>query len=155
MDEDFEQVLLDELLLSEVGERGYPGDLTPSDNWPGVAPGTVGVINALSPKYCNWADIVDLDPKPPILWVHGSDDVVVSNGSSWDMGTLGRMELVPGWPGEDTFPPQPMVDQIREVLTAYRDAGGSVQMEMFEGSGHGPFLDNLDRFCGVFYGFLG
>lgn len=154
MDEAFEQVLLDELLLSEVGDQGYPGDLTPSDNWPGVAPGTVGVINALSPKYCNWADIVDLDPKPPVLWVHGSDDVVVANGSSWDMGTLGQMELVPGWPGEDAFPPQPMVDQIRDVLTAYGDAGGAVQMEMFEGSGHGPFLDNLDRFTDVFYGFV-
>lgn len=154
MDEDFEQVLLDELLLSEVGDQGYPGDLTPSDNWPGVAPGTVGVINALSPKYCNWADIVDLDPKPPVLWVHGSGDVVVANGSSWDMGTLGQMELVPGWPGEDAFPPQAMVDQIRDVLTAYGDAGGAVRMEMFEGSGHGPFLDNLDRFSEVFYGFL-
>src|SRR4051812_12247203 len=58
-----EEMLLGEILKSQVGDDGYPGDATPSDNWPGVAPGTRGILNALSPKYTNWASIVDLDPK--------------------------------------------------------------------------------------------
>lgn len=155
MDEDFEQVLLEEILLSEVGETGYPGDAVPSENWPGVAPGTQGVLNALSPRHCNWSGIVDLDPKPPVLWVHGSDDIVVADGSPWEMGTLGQAEVVPGWPGEDVFPPQQMVSQIDDVLDEYAAGGGQVRKERFEGSGHGPFLDALDRFREVFYGFLG
>lgn len=53
MDGAREDVLVDEVLLSETGDDGYPGDATPSDNWPGVAPGTRGILNALSPKYCN------------------------------------------------------------------------------------------------------
>ncbi len=154
MDPDFEQVLLEEILLSEVGPLGYPGDAVPSDNWPGVAPGEVGTLNALSPKYCNWSDIVDLEPKPPVLWVHGSNDIVVADGSAWEMGTLGQMGLVPGWPGAEEFPPQPMVTQIDDVLDVYADRGGAVRKERFEGSGHGPFLDARDRFCEVFYGFL-
>ena len=54
-----------EVLKSVTGDDGYPGDVAPSENWPGVAPGTRGILNALSPKYCDWAGIVDLDPKPP------------------------------------------------------------------------------------------
>lgn len=151
VDPEWEQVLLDEILLSEVGARGYPGDATASENWPGMGPGEVGVLNALSPKYCNWANIVDLDPKPPVLWVHGSDDIVVANGSAWEMGTLGAAGAIPGWPGPDAYPPQQMIDQIRAVLTDYDDRGGTVRMEMFEGSGHGCHIDNLDGFTTAFF----
>lgn len=149
-----EEMLLTEMLKSVIGDDGYPGDMTPSENWPGLAPGTRGILNALSGKYCNWAGIIDIAPKPPILWTHGTADIVVADGSAWEMGTLGKMGLIPGWPGEDVFPPQPMVTQIRNVLTQYGDNGGQVQMEMFEGSGHGPHIDAADRWSTVFFGFL-
>jgi pimeloyl-ACP methyl ester carboxylesterase len=151
---DREEILVDEILKSETGEHGYPGDLTPSPNWPTVAPGVHGILNALSGKYCNWSGIVDIDPKPPILWTHGTLDIVVADGSAWDMGNLGKLGIVPGWPGDAVFPPQPMVTQIRHVLERYRDAGGRVQMEMFEGSGHGPIFDAAERWSGVFFEFL-
>ena len=130
--------LLDEVLKSVTGDDGYPGDSTPSEHWPGVAPGTRGILNALSGEHCNWSDIVDLDPKPPILWTHGTEDIVVADGSPWEMGTLGQLGVVPGWPGDDVFPPQAMVFQIRSVLQRYGQRGGRVVMEMFEGSGHFP-----------------
>jgi pimeloyl-ACP methyl ester carboxylesterase len=149
-----EEMLLDEILKSVIGEDGYPGDMAASENWPGVAPGTRGILNALSPKYCNWSGIVDVDPKPPVLWTHGSADIVVADGSAWEMGTLGKMGLVPGWPGDDVFPPQSMVTQIRNILTEYGHRGGSVRMEMFEGSGHGPVFDAADRWKALFFEFL-
>jgi pimeloyl-ACP methyl ester carboxylesterase len=149
-----EEVLLDELLTSRTGDDGYPGDATPSENWPGVAPGTRGILNALSPKHCNWAGIVDLDPKPPVLWTHGTADIVVADGSAWELGTLGQAGHVPGWPGEDVFPPQPMVSQIRDVLERYRAAGGRVEIEMFEGSGHFPPIDAQERWSATFFAFL-
>jgi pimeloyl-ACP methyl ester carboxylesterase len=149
-----EELLLDEILKSVTGDDGYPGDSTSSPHWPGVAPGTRGILNALSPKYCNWAGIVDLEPKPPILWTHGSADIVVADGSAWEMGTLGKMGAVPGWPGEQAFPPQPMVTQIRTVLERYRDNGGRVEMEMFEGSGHFPAIDAAERWSARFFAFL-
>ena len=154
MDEARLAMLLDEVLKSETGDDGYPGDLTESENWPGIAPGTRGILNALSGKYCAWADIVDIEPKPPILWTHGSDDIVVADGSAWEMGTLGQAEMVPGWPGADVFPPQEMVGQIRDVLHAYAERGGHVTMETFDGSGHGPHIDAADRWAEVFAGFL-
>jgi pimeloyl-ACP methyl ester carboxylesterase len=125
-----EDLLLDEILKSQTGDDGYPGDLTPSENWPTVAPGTRGILNALSPKYCDWS------------------------GAAWEIGTLGKMGAVPGWPGEDAFPPQPMVAQIRDVLERYREAGGRAEIEMFEGSGHFPAIDARERFADVFFGFV-
>ena len=149
-----EELLLDEILKSQTGDDGYPGDAVPSQNWPGVAPGRRGILNALSPKHCNWSGIVDLEPKPAVLWTHGTADIVVADGAAWEMGTLGKMGAVPGWPGEDVFPPQPMVSQIRAVLERYRDAGGRVRIEMFEGSGHFPAIDARQRWSEVFFGFL-
>jgi pimeloyl-ACP methyl ester carboxylesterase len=149
-----EDLLLDEVLKSQTGDDGYPGDSVPSEHWPGVAPGARGILNALSPKYCNWAGIVDLDPKPPIMWTHGSGDIIVADGSAWEMGTLGKMGRVPDWPGEEVFPPQPMVTQIRTALERYAGAGGRVEVERFEGSGHFPPIDAVERWCAVFFGFL-
>ena len=149
-----EDMLLEEVLKSVTGDDGNPGDTTTSPNWPGIAPGTRGVLNALSPKYCNWAGIVDVEPKPPILWTHGTADIVVADGSAWEMGTLGKLGFVPGWPGDEVFPPQPMVSQIRAVLSEYRRRGGRVEMEMFEGSGHGPLFDAAEKWKGVFFRFL-
>ena len=47
-----------------------------------------------------------------------------------------------------------MVTQIRNVLEKYRDAGGRVQMEMLEGSGHGPLFDAAERWSKLFFAFL-
>jgi pimeloyl-ACP methyl ester carboxylesterase len=145
-----EDELLEELLKSAIGDDFYPGDTTPSENWPGAAPGTRGIINALSPKYCNWSALPDLDLKPPILWTYGSEDVVISDSSAWDVGTLGQAGHVPGWPGADAHPPQPMVSQTAAVL----ERCGDVRVERFEGSGHFPPIDAAERWSEVFFGFL-
>ena len=47
-----------------------------------------------------------------------------------------------------------MVTQIRNVLERYRDGGGRVQFEMFEGSGHGPLFDAAERWSAIFFAFL-
>lgn len=149
-----EELLLGEILKSVTGDDGYPGDTAPSEHWPGVAPGTRGILNALSPKYCNWAAIVDLDPKPPVLWTHGAQDIVVADGSPWEMGTLGSLGAVPGWPGAEHFPPQPMVQQIRDVLEEYAARGGDVESTLYEESGHFPPLDARERWTRQFFAFL-
>ena len=41
---------------TKVGARKYPGDKAPSPNWPKVAPGRWGVVNAFSPKYCDLSE---------------------------------------------------------------------------------------------------
>lgn len=151
---DRENMLVDEVLKSVTGADGYPGDLTQSDNWPGVAPGTRGILNALSGKYCDWSDMVDIDPKPPILWTHGTADIVISDNSAWDLATLGQMGVVPGWPGPEVVPPQPMVAQIRSVLEQYKSAGGDVRFEMIEGAGHGPHIDHTEEWNRTFFSFL-
>ncbi len=149
-----EDLLLAEVFKTQIGDGGYPGDMTVSENWPGIAPGVLGILNALSGKYCRWNDIVGIDPKPPILWTHGTNDIVVSDTSGWDMGNLGQLGAVPGWPGADVFPPQPMVGQIRKVLEDYQAAGGEVRFEMIEGAAHGPHFDHAAEWNAIFLDFL-
>jgi pimeloyl-ACP methyl ester carboxylesterase len=147
-------VLLEEVLLSATGDANYPGNASASENWPGMAPGTTGILNALSGRYCNWSDIVDIADKPPILWTHGSNDIVVADGSAWEMGSLGAAGYIPGWPGVEVYPPQMMVTQIRDVLESYANKGGNVRSEIFEGSGHGPLFDAAEKWKSAFFTFL-
>jgi pimeloyl-ACP methyl ester carboxylesterase len=149
-----EDLLVAEILKTVTGPDNYPGGSAASPNWPGMAPGTTGVLNALSPRYCDWTGIVDIDPKPPVLWTHGTADLVVADGSPLEMGTLGAAGRVPDWPGPDVYPPQTMITQIREVLARYAAAGGTVRTEMFDGSGHGPHFDARERWLAVFTEFL-
>src|SRR5207253_9152375 len=100
------------------------------------------------------ARIVRFEQKPTLSWTAGNAELVVADGSAWAMGTLGEMGFVPGWAGEEVFPPQPMVTQIRSVLERYRAAGGRVEMEMFDGSGHGPLFDAAQRWSKLFSEFL-
>jgi pimeloyl-ACP methyl ester carboxylesterase len=136
-----EDVYVAEVLLTSTEPGGYPGDLATSSGWPGIAPGKLGINNAIAPAYCNLAAFAEIDPRPPVLWIRGADDQVVSDTSMFDLGYLGKLGAVPGWPGEDAYPPQPMIRQVRAVLDAYRDAGGSYREIVLPGVGHTPHLE--------------
>jgi len=41
-----EDLLLAEVFKTSIGDGGYPGNMTISENWPGIAPGTTGILNA-------------------------------------------------------------------------------------------------------------
>ena len=120
-----EEFLIDEVMRTVVGPLNYPGSSTPSPNWPNVAPGSTGLLNAISPRYFDASALAAVDRKVPITWIHGSEDAMCSDESLTDFGNLGRIGAVPGWPGPDVMPPQPMVAQMRHVLTEYAAAGGS------------------------------
>ena len=152
-----EEVLLTAALMEKMGDDRYPGDFQPSENWPNVAPGVWGPINAGAPKYVldDVPALISAQPKPHILWIRGTQDMIVSDNSMFDMGALGKMELVPGWPGDDIYPPQPMVSQTRHVLEQYAAAGGRFQEHVIEGTAHGPHIEKPDEFNKLFHEFLG
>lgn len=142
-----EEDLLSSLLSQHVGEEDYPGDLTPSQNWPGVAPGRFGPLNAASPKYIKHiGGLYTIDPKPVVLWVRGSHDMIVGDNSLFDLGTLGAMGAVPGWPGADVFPSQPMLAQTRAVLDRYQASGGSYREVVIEDTAHTPYIEKPEEF---------
>ncbi|PSP27640.1 alpha/beta hydrolase [Halobacteriales archaeon QH_2_65_14] len=146
---ELEDAYVDAILDTETGDEYYPGDATGSDNWPGVTPGESGTNNALSPKYLDLTGIVDVDPAPPILWVRGDEDRIVADGSFFDAGYLGKIGELPGWPGEDEFPPQPMVTQTRDVFEEYADAGGEYEEVVVEDTGHSPHVERPDEVLSV------
>ncbi|HHH42410.1 MAG TPA: alpha/beta hydrolase [Chloroflexi bacterium] len=149
-----EEDLLSSMLSTRVGEDWYPGDSVPSEHWPGAAPGKRGVINAISRKYFDASGIVEIEPKPPVLWIRGADDLVVSNNAMWDIAALGAMGFVPGWPGPDDSPPQPMLDQTRAVLERYQAKGGSYKEVVIADAGHCPFIEKPGEFNAAFHAFL-
>ena len=154
-DPDLADAYVEAMCRTVVGDGNYPGDAVPSEHWPGVAPGENGVLNAVSPKYFDTTAFADIDPKPPVLWVHGDADQVVSDTSFFDAGFLGQAGQLPDWPGEDVFPPQPMNAQTRDVLDAYADDGGQYTEEVFEGVGHSPHVERPERFRSLLVEFLG
>lgn len=149
-----EEILLSSILSTRVTDENYPGDAAPSRNWPNVAPGARGMNNAISPRYCNLAGFAEIAPKPPVLWIRGAGDTLVSDTSFLDFGYLGQLGVVPGWPGMEVYPPQPMISQIRTVLEAYARNGGSYREEAIEDCGHSPHVEKPKEFRCALLGFL-
>ncbi len=150
-----EEDLLSSVLQTHTGERDYPGDSAASANWPGVAPGRWGVLNGMAPN--NQPDIRRLyaiEPKPPVLWLRGDSDQVIADMSMFDLATFGKLGVVPGWPGDEDCPPQPMIAQTRQVLDNYAAAGGRVEEILLEDCGHTPFIEKAAEFNAALHSFL-
>lgn len=147
-----EEDFLTAALQERTGSDRYPGDFVPSANWPNVAPGVWGPINAGAPKYvAGDADaFVGISPKPPVLWMRGDSDMIVGDASFFDIGLLGKLGYVPGYPGEDVFPPQPMVGQTRAVLQRYAEAGGQVREVVLPDCAHAPHIEKPEAWLDAF-----
>jgi pimeloyl-ACP methyl ester carboxylesterase len=149
-----EDALVDEMLGLAIGEDNYPGDTVASPSWPGMAPGERGVNNAISPKYCDLAAFADLPDHPDVLWIRGDADQIVSDTALVDLGYLGELGLVPGWPGSGMYPAQPMVSQTRAVLDRYQAGGGHYTEHVLPGCGHSPHLERPAEFTRLVTAFL-
>lgn len=147
-----EDALVLSMNATHIGPQDMPGDKTASANWPFVAPGVWGAANALSPRYAGDVDrIVRLERKPAILWIRGDSDLLVADAAASDVGFLGSRGLIPGWPGADVYPPQPMVGQTRALLTRYAEAGGRFNEVLLIDAGHAPYLEQLAAFNAAFH----
>ena len=143
---DHEDVWIESMLTTSTATGNYPGDAVPSKNWPGFAAGTIGVANTMAPGNFDVSGIVDLAEKPPILWIRGTADPIVSDASLYDYNNLAKLGFVPDWPGDEVAPPQEMVSQTRDVLARYAAAGGEVTEIALEGAGHTPHLERPAEF---------
>lgn len=141
---------VDSMLQTTVGDGAYGGDMEPSASWPFVRPGANGMNNAISSKWCDVSGYADLPSPPPTLWIRGADDQIVSDASLFDLGTLGQLGAVPGWPGLDVFPPQPMVGQLRAMLDRCRTKGTPVEERVLADCGHSPHLEHPTETASAF-----
>src|SRR4051794_31760360 len=95
----------------------------------------------MSGRYYDTSAFGDLPDGPPITWLHGTADQVISERSMFDFGTLGELAAVPGGRGADAMPPQPMETQLRAVLERYAAHGGRWREVELDGVGHGIPLE--------------
>jgi len=150
-----EEELLSSMLSTHLGEHDIPGDFVPSLNWPFVAPGSWGPFNAVSPKYADDINgLFDGRISVPVLWLRGSNDQVISDQSTSDIGYLGKLGVIPGWPGEEIYPPQPMLGQTRHILEKYQSAGGTYSEIVIENTAHIPFVEKPENFNRYLVDFL-
>jgi pimeloyl-ACP methyl ester carboxylesterase len=146
IDPQLEDIFVASMNTTRCGTDHYPGDAQVLDSWPGAAPGERGVLNTMAPTVFDLSGIVELAEKPPILWVRGDADQIVSDTSAFDLAFLGSVGAVPGWPGAEEFPPQPMIAQTRAVLDRYAAAGGTYREVVFPEVGHSPHVERPQEF---------
>ena len=136
------EALLDSMLSTRIGDDWYPGNTVKSHCGPGLAPGERGIVNAMSRRYFDASGIVNIQPKPPLLWVRGTEDLIVcEQGQSTNTDPEGADG---GKQASTAF--QPMIKQTRSVLKDYRYKGGSVIEHPIEDAGHTPFLEKPAEF---------
>ena len=144
-----EDILVEAMLKQKLGEHRYPGDSAASPLPPHMAPGKWGPINALSPRYFNVSGLTDLRVKPPVLWVRGTADSIISDNSAFDLAALLHDPS-----DASSIPPQPMVSQMREMLRRYERNGGHAHEIVMQDVGHTPFMEQPEAFLQYLLEFL-
>lgn len=153
LEPEWEDRLVEAMAKTKVGDGMYPGDARQVPQWPFVAAGDKGVCNTMSILHGDLSDLADIPVKPPVLWIRGDSDAMVSDTSACDLAFLGKLGAVPGWPGDEIAPPQPMVAQTRYVLDKYAAGGGRYQETVIPG-GHACQLESPAEFCAAVKDFL-
>lgn len=139
--------LAESMTYIKIGDERYPGDFEVSSNWPYKSPGKWGPVNAISPKWNQSlvSSTLEIKVKPKLLWIHGTDDLLVSNRAMSDPGTQGKLGFLKNWPGAEIYPPQPMLDQLTYFLGQYTKTGGKVSKIELDRTGHCPHLEKPEE----------
>ncbi len=98
--------------------------------------------------------LLSIQAKPPVLWIYGDKDQIVSDNSLFDIPVLGKLGYVPGYPGEEVMPPQPMIGQTRAVFEKYQANGGVFEEYKIPDAAHGAFIEKPEVFNQIFLRFL-
>ena len=146
IDREFGKKLMSEGLKAKMGPGFIPGSVLPSPNWPGYRPGLTGIMNAMSPAYCDLTGFSSISSRPPVLWLHGDSDITISDTTKGTPAVYGRTRQIPGWPGEEVFPDQPMLQQTRLMLQRYMERGGSYREVVVNDCGHSPHIEKETSF---------
>lgn len=148
------EAFVDGVLETKLGEDWYPGNVIASETWPYAIAGDKGICNTMAPLYCNMKDLAKMEPKVPILCLFGNQDGIVSDYSNSDINVSGAKGMVPGWPGEEACPPQPMMSQTIKLLDDYIANGGQAKVIHVDQAGHGIHLEQEELVADAIHDFL-
>ena len=137
--------LAESMLSTRTGDDHYPGTSRTVDAWRASRPATGGCSTPWRRPISGSTACRRRSPSRRAPW-RGADDVIVSDTSLYDLAYLGSIGAVPGWPGAEAWPPQPMVAQTRAVLDGYAAAGGRYREVVIDDACDGPHLEQPQRF---------
>ena len=103
------------------------------------------MLNAISPKYLKLGGVLDVASKPPVLRVHGTKDMIVSDSSPLDVAVLGLAGYIPGYPGARQVPTAAHGKADKSL--EYASKGSTYERVFIEGSGHTPFIEKPEEFA--------
>ena len=151
-----EEDLLSSLLSEHIGEQEYPGDMVPSPT--GRAPRRVSGGQPTRSRPNTSAISARSTPSTPSRVFCGYAATRIRSSAITRCSIWARsasLGAVPGWPGMEIYPPQPMVSQTRAVLEKYKAAGGQYSELVFTDVGHTPYIEKPDEFNQAFHAQLG
>ena len=147
-DGEHEEMFVASMLSTSVGDDNYPGDAVTSPHWPGIAAGNRGVLNTMAPTHLDLSGIVDVDPKPSILWMRGRQDQIVAD--TFDVRSRlrwARWARYPADPGaERGAAAADAACRPGRVLDAYANNGGRYVETVFADCGHSPHIEEVTGF---------
>lgn len=108
----------------------------------------------MSPAYCDLSAFARIQRGPPVLWIRGDSDLIISDEPIGSPGYQGKVGALSDWPGEEVFPPQPMLGQTRHLLQCYAANGGSYREIVLESCGHAPHIEKEASFLSALISFL-
>ena len=79
---------------------------------------------------------------------------MVADESFFDIATLGKLGLVPGYPGVEVCPPQPMLKQTRKVFEDYKAKGGNYYEVVVKDVAHSPHVEKPEEFVATLSDFI-
>jgi hypothetical protein len=64
---EYEDLWVESMLTTAVGDDSHPGDSVESASWPGRAPGEHGVLNTMVPNHLDLTGIVQLERQDMVV----------------------------------------------------------------------------------------
>ena len=144
-------IFVESMLSTRTGDDYYPGTARKVDAWPGFAPGDRGVLNTMAPTHFRIAAWPGWNPSRRCSGCAAPTTSSSPTPPCTTWPTSVSSARSPAGPASRPGRRSPMVAQTRAALDGYAVAGGRYREVVIEDAGHGPHLDQPEKFLSALH----